>query len=423
MHQFNLFKSLYQRYKWPNLLNIWDCFNIIVLAHLLLISKDSLYYYKFFKKEQEEDMQCNMIKKITIQTIITAVFLIGYCSMAHAYGGGDKDPVSSSSASGSTSTSKKSMVEGLSPADAIRIFGTQAMKDTLERVINDRKNKLAKANKRSEKLKAELNKLREKIRQAAIRIKNGDNSMEAEEEYLNSWKKAINKQYAAKKAEADRLVALKNAERAEDGLKPISSTKEKNIRDYVKKDADSVFVANQVKFMDKVLKHGQNAFDEADERDRQIMRWTVVKYASMAGSAGLGGVAIAVKAGQLGIAALSATEATKLLTIAAAMDVGGAGIGAAADSHINGKSAAESLIRGLSASGVQALAGKILGKIPDSATIARNSLIGFVQSVGVDELQSALQGIPDKLKKTGGSAPPPSAPNYEPPVYTQQHAM
>ncbi len=362
-------------------------------------------------------MQCNMIKIITIQSIITTVFLIGYCSMAHAYGGGDKDPVSSTSASGaSTSTSKKSMVESLSPADAIRIFGTKAMKDTLERVINDRKNKLAKANKRSEKLKAELKKLKEKIRQAAIRIKNGDDSMEAEEEYLNTWKKAINKQYAAKKAEADRLVALKNAVRAEDGLKPISSTKEKNIRDYVKKEADSVFIANQVRFMDKVLKHGQNAFDEADERDRQIMRWTVVKYASMAGSAGLGGVAIVVKAGQLGIAALSAAEATKLLTIAAAMDVGGAGIGAAADSHYSGKSASESFIRGLSAAGVQALAGKILGKVPESATAARNYLVEFTKSASVDQLQSALQGLPDKLEKERNSVSP-SAANDETEIY------
>lgn len=354
------------------------------------------------------------LKKVTLATLIATSFLMAAYSMAHAYGGGDgRDQANNDKSAG---------LDNLTPAQLINAFGTKEMKEALAERIRQRKEILAKAMKQKEKLKKELEATKEKLREAARRIKEGDDSMEAEEEYFKAWKKAIHQQYAVKKSEADRLVALKNAIRVEDGLAPLDEAKEKQLRDYAKKEADKTFIENQVKFAEKVLKYGQDARDEADERDRQILRWTVVKYASMAGSAGLSGVAIFVKASQVGIAALSTAEASQLLSIAAALDIGGAGVGAAADSHASGKSVTETFIRGLSAAGVQALAGKLLGTAPSDTSKARNALIEFAKSVDMDTLQSALQSLPDDLKQGGGTAPP-SAPNYETPVPTQQHAM
>lgn len=325
--------------------------------------------------------------------VLAAMIMAAPSFAGYGGGGGGGGGGSGGDGAGRSGSADPSVLEKLSRADLIRIFGTPAMKEKLEADIARHSAQAKAAREKQEKLAEELADLKEKIAQISRDIKDGDNSTKKEMEYFDAWREAMHKQHALKRTDAERQLAERNLDKVEEGLEPYDANVMKRFRDYAKKQADATMKANQMKMADKLLEYKGVAMDEVEERDRQILRWTVVKYASMAAGATVSGIAIVVKAGQLGMAALSAAEASQLLAVAGAMDVAGAGIGAAADSHFSGNDVAESLVRGMSASLVQAVAGEVLGDIPESATAARNALMEFVKANGMDQLQSALSTL------------------------------
>jgi hypothetical protein len=318
------------------------------------------------------------------------------------YGGGDGGGGSGGGGDGGNGgpSGGSAGLDKLSKADLIRMFGTPAMVAKLDAKIKEHEGRLKAAREKHGRLKDELDVLKEKIARISRDIKDGDNSTKKEMEYFEAWREAMHKQHALKRMDAERQLAQRNLKKVSKGLEPYSKDVVNGYREFAKRQADTTFKANQMKMADTLLEYKGVAMDEVSRRDRQILRWTVVKYASMAAGATVSGVAIVVKAGQFGMAALSAAEASKLLAIAGSMDVAGAGIGAAADSHFSGNDVTESLVRGMSASLVQAVAGEVLGEIPGSTTAARNALMEFVKANGMDKLQSALSGLgnPPKSK-------------------------
>lgn len=318
---------------------------------------------------------------------------------AHAgYGGGGDG--GGGDGGGSSGSARTAGLKKMNVADFIRAFGTPTMIAQLDKRIEQHEARLKAAKKKQAKLKDELDELRERIARISRDIQSGDHSTKKEMEYFDAWREAMHKQHTLKRMDAERQLAARNLSKVSRGMEPYSSKVVKNYREAAKRQADATIRANQMKMADKLLEYKGVAMDEVARRDRQILRWTVVKYGSMAGVSAISGLAVVVKAGQLGMASLSAAEAAKLLAVAQGMDIAGAGIGAAADSHFSGNDLGESLVRGMSASMVQAVAGEVLGEIPESATAARNAMVEFVKANGMDQLQSALSGLgnPPKSK-------------------------
>lgn len=339
-----------------------------------------------------------------LSCLLIVLMILAHSGHVFAYGdGGGGGGGGGNGGDGGGSGQKKSEGFGsLSQADLVRAYGTPLQKEELERKIEEAKRRAEAARRRGEQLRKQLDLMKKHMSQIEKDIRDGDSSVEKENDYFNMWKRVIKKQHEIDKNKGEMAIADRNAERAEAGKESLPDTREKQIRDSVKKQADANIKRNQRHMINKLLERGQAAIDEADEHERNRKRLELVKWVSIVGTSAIGGA---------GVATLTAAEAAKLIAIGGVLDATGAGVGAGADAYSKNKSWKEVIIRSLSATTLQAVAGRVLGKIPSTTSGIADSLVEFTKAYGMDALQSAISDA----EAPTHSGPPSSAPNYSPP--------